>query len=115
MEGFITYSNDSKIKTLGVKKETLDKYGAVSEQCAKEMAEGAAKVAGTDIGVSTTGIAGPDGGSENKPVGLAYVCVYYKGNFNCLEIHATGNRDTVRERAATSALDMIRGSIEKYS
>lgn len=115
MEGFITYSNESKIKTLGVKKETLDKYGAVSEQCAKEMAEGAAKVAGTDIGVSTTGIAGPDGGSENKPVGLAYVCVYYKGNFNCLEIHATGNRDTVRERAATSALDMIRGSIEKYS
>lgn len=112
-EAFIVYSNEAKINTLHVKKETLDKYGAVSEETAKEMAIGAAKVAGTDIGVSTTGIAGPDGGTEEKPVGLVFICVYYNGEFNVLRINATGNRDTVRERAATSVLDLIRSSIEE--
>ncbi len=112
-EGFITYSNEAKIRTLGVKKETLDKYGAVSEETAKEMAYGAAKVAGTDIGVATTGVAGPDGATEEKPVGLVFVCVYYKDEYNVLKINATGNRDTVRERASTSVLNLIRESIEK--
>nr|WP_312576581.1 competence/damage-inducible protein A [Sedimentibacter sp.] len=112
-EGFITYSNEAKIKTLDVKKETLDKHGAVSEETAKEMAYGAAKSANTDIGVSTTGVAGPDGGSDEKPVGLVFVCVYYKNNYNVLKINATGNRDTVRERASTSVLNLIRESIEK--
>lgn len=112
-EGFITYSNEAKMRTLGVKKETLDKYGAVSEETAKEMAFGAAKVAGTDIGVATTGVAGPDGATEEKPVGLVFVCVYYKDEYNVLKINATGNRDTVRERASTSVLNLIRESIEK--
>jgi len=111
-EGFITYSNEAKIRTLGVKEETLDEYGAVSEETAKEMAFGAAKVAGTDIGVSTTGVAGPDGGSEEKPVGLVFVCVYYGGKYNVLRINATGNRETVRERASTSVLNLIRESVE---
>jgi competence/damage-inducible protein CinA-like protein len=111
-EGFITYSNEAKIRTLGVKKETLDKYGAVSEETAKEMAFGAAKVTGTDIGVSTTGVAGPDGATEEKPVGLVFVCVYYKDKYNVLKINATGNRDTIRERASTSVLNLIRESIE---
>ena len=75
LEGFVTYSNESKVRTLKVKKETLEKYGAVSEETAREMAYGAALVSGADIGVSTTGIAGPDGGSPEKPVGLVYICV----------------------------------------
>lgn len=111
-EGFVTYSNEAKMNTLNVKRETLEKYGAVSEETAKEMAYGAAQVAGTDIGVSTTGIAGP-GGTEEKPVGLAYVCVYYKGKFNVNKILATGSREIVRDRAATSALDLVRSCVEK--
>lgn len=113
MEGFVTYSNDAKINTLNVKRETIEKYGAVSEEAAKEMAYGAAQSAGTDVGVSTTGIAGPDGGSKEKPVGLAYVCVYYKGKFKVNKIIATGSREIIRDRAATSALDLVRSCIEK--
>jgi nicotinamide-nucleotide amidase len=113
LEGFVTYSNEAKIKTLGVKKETLYKYGAVSQETAKEMAYGAALVSGSDIGVSTTGIAGPDGGSKEKPVGLAYVCVYYKGRYEVKKIHSSGARETVRERAAVAALDLVRTCIEK--
>ncbi len=113
MEGFVTYSNEAKMNTLHVNRDTLAKYGAVSEGTAKEMAYGAAKIAGTDMGVSTTGIAGPDGGSEEKPVGLVYVCVYYKGSFNVNKIIATGSREIIRDRAATSALDLIRSCVEK--
>ena len=112
LQGFVTYSNESKIKTLGVKKETLDKYGAVSEETAKEMAYGAAEVSGSDLGVSTTGIAGPDGGSKEKPVGLAYICVYYKGIYEVKKINSTGTRETVRERATNTALDLVRMIIE---
>ncbi|MFA9423804.1 MAG: competence/damage-inducible protein A [Sedimentibacter sp.] len=114
-EGFITYSNQAKMHTLQVNRETLDKFGAVSEETAKEMAYGAAKTAGADIGVSTTGVAGPDGGTDEKPVGLVYVCVYYKNKFNILKISSTGSRDTVRERASTSVLDLIRSSVESMS
>ena len=111
LEGFVTYSNESKIRALNVKKETIEKYGAVSEQTAKEMAYGAAKVSGSDIGVSTTGIAGPNGGSKEKPVGLVYVCVYYDGKYEVKNIHATGTRDTIRERAANTVLDLVRRCI----
>lgn len=113
MEGFVTYSDDAKINTLGVKKETLEKYGAVSEEAAREMAIGAVKVAGTDIGISTTGIAGPDGGSPEKPVGLVYMAVSYKRSCNVKKIIATGSRDTIRERAATTVLDLVRSVIEE--
>lgn len=112
-EGFVTYSNEAKMNTLHVNRDTLAKYGAVSEETAKEMAYGAAQAAGTDIGVSTTGIAGPDGGTEEKPVGLIYVCVYYKDKFSVNKILATGSREIIRDRAATSALDLIRSCIEK--
>lgn len=112
-EGFITYSDEAKIKTLFVKNETLNKYGAVSEEVAKEMAEGACKATGADIGLSTTGIAGPDGATEEKPVGLVFICVYYNGKFNTLKINATGARDTVRERASTSVFNLIREAIEE--
>lgn len=70
---FVTYSNEAKMKYLGVSEETLSKYGAVSEQTAKEMAEGLLKVSGCDYAVATTGIAGPTGATEGKPVGLMYL------------------------------------------
>ncbi|MDD4440183.1 MAG: competence/damage-inducible protein A [Tissierellia bacterium] len=114
LQGFVTYSNESKIKTLNVKKETIEKYGAVSEETAKEMAYGVALVSGSDIGVSTTGIAGPDGGSKEKPVGLAYVCVYYEGKYEVKRIHSSGSRETVRERVAVGALDLVRSCINRY-
>jgi nicotinamide-nucleotide amidase len=113
LQGFVTYSNESKIKSLNVKEETIEKYGAVSEETAKEMAYGAAEISGSDIAVSTTGIAGPDGGSKEKPVGLAYVCVYFEGRYEVKKIHSSGARETVRERAAVAALDLVRSCIEK--
>ena len=75
--GFITYTNEAKIEELGVSQDTLKKYGAVSEETVAEMAEGVRKVSGTDLGVSVTGIAGPGGGSDKKPVGLCYIGVSY--------------------------------------
>jgi nicotinamide-nucleotide amidase len=69
MEGVVAYSNAAKVRTLGVSEETLDKYGAVSSQTAEAMAAGMRRRAGTDYAISVTGIAGPDGGSEEKPVG----------------------------------------------
>lgn len=73
---FVTYSNDAKNKVLGVRQETLENYGAVSPECAFEMAEGLHKFTGADICISTTGIAGPTGGSPEKPVGLMYSTIY---------------------------------------
>ena len=72
--GFVTYSNNAKMEELGVKAETLEKFGAVSEETAIEMAEGVKKVTGSRLCVSVTGIAGPDGGTDEKPVGLVYIC-----------------------------------------
>lgn len=78
-EGAVTYSNEAKIKRLGVSEETLNKFGAVSKETAKEIAEGMARVANTDIAISTTGLAGPDGGTDEKPVGLVYIGIFIKG------------------------------------
>lgn len=95
-EGIVTYSNTAKIKHLGVKKETLDAYGAVSPETAKEMAEGIRQVANTDIGISTTGIAGPGGGSELKPVGLAYIGISIGDKTYSYEVRTTGERQRIR-------------------
>lgn len=83
---FVTYSNEAKEKILGVKHETLGKYGAVSEQTAKEMAEGLNRVTGADICISTTGIAGPTGGTDEKPVGLMYNGIFINGKCNIFKI-----------------------------
>ncbi|ASW44290.1 competence/damage-inducible protein A [Clostridium isatidis] len=108
MEGVVTYSNEAKISRLGVKEETLNKYGAVSKETAEEMAVGIAKTAKTDIGVSTTGIAGPSGGSEEKPVGLVYIGLYIKGKTVVKKFNFNGDREQVRRRATLNALNMIR-------
>lgn len=107
-EGFITYANEAKMHLLGVKKETLEQYGAVSEQTAREMVEGAIRVAGTDAAIAITGIAGPDGGTESKPVGLVYISCCIKEKLVVKECRFKGNRQKIREQSVIYALDLLR-------
>lgn len=111
LEGAVTYSNEAKMRTLSVKKETLEKFGAVSHETAREMAEGIAKRTGARIGISTTGIAGPTGGTEDKPVGLVYFGIYVDGKVKSYKHIFTGDRNSVRNRASMTALDIIRKSL----
>ena len=104
----VSYSNRSKVENLSVKQETLDKYGAVSRETAIEMAEGIRKVAGTDLGLSVTGIAGPDGGTKLKPVGLVYVALASKDGTECKELRLNGNRKKIRNYTVLNSFDMIR-------
>jgi len=111
MEGAVTYSNQAKMNRLGVKKETLEKFGAVSAETAVEMAEGIARTSGTSIGLSTTGIAGPEGGTEEKPVGLVYIGLCVNGKSSFIKCSFTGTRDMIRLRATISALDLLRKAL----
>lgn len=113
IQGAVTYSNESKIKTLGVNPETLNKYGAVSEQTATEMAQGIARISGTNIALSTTGVAGPDGGTIEKPVGLVYVGLYINGKTMTKKLNLFGNREKIRNRAVNEALDWLRRELIK--
>lgn len=108
IEGAVTYANEAKIRSLGVSKEILENYGAVSYECAEAMARGIAKKTGTDIGISTTGIAGPGGGTLEKPVGLVYIGLYFKGEVIVKKCNLTGDRQKVRNRAVVSALELLR-------
>ena len=108
MEGCVTYSNEAKMNRLGVKKETLDRYGAVSEETAIEMAKGIAKNFNTDIGLSTTGLAGPGGGTDEKPVGLVYVGMYIKGKMIVKKFNFTGSRQNIRVRTTKNLLNELR-------
>ncbi len=105
--GFITYANEAKMSLLGVKKETLEEYGAVSEQTAMEMAIGARKNAQSDIAVSTTGIAGPGGGTPEKPVGLVYISLAYKGGTLVKKLNLQGDRDSVRTQTCENVFNLI--------
>lgn len=107
-EGYVTYSNDAKRKLLGVSEETLNTYGAVSSQTAAEMAAGAAKAAGAQAALSVTGIAGPEGGSKEKPVGLVYVGCFVNGKVRTEEFRFTGNREKNRDYAVVRALTVLR-------
>jgi len=95
-EGFITYSNEAKEKNLKVSHETLKTYGAVSEECARAMAEGVCRVSGARLGLSSTGIAGPTGGTPNKPVGLVYMGVCLDGVTTVVKRVFSGSRQDVR-------------------
>lgn len=108
MEGCVTYSNEAKMKSLGVKKETLDVYGAVSPECAKEMASGVAARYNTNVGIATTGIAGPGGGTDEKPVGLVYFGIYINGKVITKKYVFNGDRQGVRERATRTILNDLR-------
>lgn len=106
--GIVSYSNEAKIENLGVKPETLSQYGAVSRQTAIEMASGVRKLANTDLGLSVTGIAGPGGGTDEKPVGLVYVALADKSTVYCKELRLWGSRERIRNSTALNAFDMIR-------
>lgn len=108
MEGCVTYSNEVKMKSLGVKKETLDVYGAVSDKCAKEMASGVAARYNTNVGIATTGIAGPGGGTDEKPVGLVYFGIYINGKVITKKYVFNGDRQGIRERATRTILNDLR-------
>lgn len=110
-EGFITYANKSKRKILGVSKSTLKKYGAVSEQTAKEMATGGVFATDADVCIAITGLAGPDGGTDEKPVGLVYIACYLKDNVTVEKYQFKGDRGKIREQSVVKALDLLRRSI----
>ena len=110
-QGFVTYSNKAKRKLVGVKKATLREYGAVSDRTAREMARGAILTTGADAAVAVTGIAGPDGGSVEKPVGLVYIAVAVRGQMYVQECHFTGDRLKIRESSVASALTLLRTGI----
>ena len=111
MEGCVTFSNEAKMKSLGVKKETLDVYGAVSDKCAKEMASGVAARYNTNVGIATTGIAGPGGGTDEKPVGLVYFGIYINGKVITKKYVFNGDRQGVRERATRTILNDLRSEL----
>lgn len=114
-QGFITYSNRAKKKFVGVKKITLKKYTAVSEQTAWEMARGGAALTDSDVCVSVTGYAGPDMGDNGEPVGLVYIGCNVRNNISVEEYHFSGDRRAVREQAVVSALTLLRKCIlENY-
>jgi nicotinamide-nucleotide amidase len=113
LEGVVTYSNEAKMKRIGVRSETLEKFGAVSQETAEEMAKGVAILAGTNIGISTTGIAGPDGGTLEKPVGLVHVGIYINGIVKTQKLQLSGNRDKIRNRVVREALDLLRLGLQE--
>lgn len=91
-ESYVTYANEAKERLAGVRHETLERFGAVSEETAREMAAGAARAAGSSVGLSSTGIAGPGGGTAEKPVGLVYIGCSVDGVTEVRELHLHGNR-----------------------
>ena len=112
-ESVITYSNESKMQLLNVKQETLEQFGAVSEQTANEMLNGILSLSKSEYAVSVTGIAGPGGATKEKPVGLVYIGVSFNGNNEVNKCQFLGTRQDIRERATNVALDSLRRTILK--
>lgn len=110
-EGFVTYSNTAKMKYLGVNEDTLKDYGAVSSETAYEMADGLFKRSGADITVGITGIAGPDGGTEEKPVGLVYAGICVNGITKVIKMNHSGSRDEVREKTCKKVFETIKNEV----
>ena len=106
LQGLVTYSNEAKMRLLGVKEETLLAHGAVSEETAREMALGGAAACGADLCLATTGIAGPGGGTPQKPVGLVYMACALKGEVTVERWQFSGDRRQVREQAAQKVLEL---------
>ena len=111
-ESFVTYANEAKEQMLGVKSETLARCGAVSSECAREMALGAARAAGADWAVSVTGIAGPGGGTAEKPVGTVWIGVAHGGAAQAREYHFRGQRQWIRKLSVVNALNQLRLAME---
>lgn len=111
-EGFVVYSNEAKVERLGVKPELIEEFGAVSDPVAQAMAQGACRVTGADVGVSVTGVAGPSGGSDIKPVGLTYIAVHDSSGTYCEKFIFTHDRVRNKERSAQAALNLVRLKIQ---
>lgn len=112
-ESYVTYSNEAKERLVGVSRETLERYGAVSEQTAREMAKGAADAAGADAALSSTGIAGPGGGTADKPVGLVYIGCYLNGRTDVIECRFHGSRMDNRLHTVEQALNLLIKMLEQ--
>lgn len=112
--GLITYSNKAKRKIVGVKKSTLQKHGAVSEETVREMCQGACFFTKADVSIAISGIAGPDGGTDEKPVGLVYIGCCVCGQVTVKEFHFKGNREKVRNSAVAESLILLRRCILEY-
>ncbi len=111
LEGVITYANEAKIR-LGVLPDTLRAHGAVSRETAAEMAEAVRKRAGADIGISTTGIAGPGGGTPEKPVGLVFVGISTAEETRTYALRLSGDRDAVRRKTVSLCFHLLRRSMQ---
>lgn len=111
IEGVITYSNSSKIKTLNIPEEVILKHGAVSKETAIYMAKNIALKNNTDVGISTTGIAGPSNDNTDKPVGLVYIGMYIRGKEYYQKLNLFGNRNKIREMTTLYALDYLRKNL----
>ncbi len=114
IEGAVTYANEAKMRRLGVSKETLDTVGAVSEECAREMAEGLRKRANTTYALATTGIAGPDGGTPDKPVGTVYVSYASESETIVKRLQLNGDRTKIRQITVLHILDILRRKVCTY-
>ena len=115
-EGLVTYSNEAKERLLGVPHGLIPEHGAVSEPVARAMAEGARSISGADYGLSVTGIAGPDGGTEEKPVGLVFVGISDAEDTFAEKLDLTAwarSRDSIRERSTNLAFDLLRLRLEE--
>ena len=111
--GIVAYSNAAKASLLGVSSETLSTPGAVSAKCAREMAEGARRAFGADVAVATTGIAGPGGATERKPVGLVYIALASPNGVTTEEFHFPGGRNVVTDASTEAALLMLLRGLER--
>ena len=109
--GYVTYSNESKIRDLGVKKTTIKKYGAVSKETALEMINGVFNKNKTDVCISTTGIAGPGGGTKSKPVGLIYIGILLKGNKKIFKKNFSGTRSSIQKDCVSFIFNYLNKSI----
>jgi len=109
--GMIVYDDRAKVELLGVSEETLRRHGAVSEETAREMAEGACRCSGSAAAIAVTGIAGPAGGTEEKPVGTVWLAVRLKDKTVAKRRYYPGTRDMVRVRAAQGGLDLLRRTL----
>lgn len=110
-QGYITYCDEAKHSMVGVRETTLEKYTAVSAETAKEMALGGAKAANAEACVSVTGLAGPGGGTPEKPVGLVYIGCCVDGKVGVYEYRFLGNRREIREQAVTAALNILKARL----
>lgn len=115
LEGCVAYSNGAKERRLGVSPQTLQRHGAVSRETALEMARGMRETAGSDFALATTGVAGPAGGTPEKPVGLVYVSLAFEGGEDVHEMRFVGNRERIRGLAVLEALDMLRRRLQNIA